>query len=122
MTVLMAVAFLGLKFITLSQQFNKSKETCGPQRVEEVLLNTVPAVLCTLEPKVKFSPLPFQMVKLKVSFEISSEKLQAVRMQQDTIQIELEGTEESALRYFSSGKPPAERRGNFMTHCINYKT
>lgn len=34
MTVLMAVAFLGLKFITLSQQFNKSKETCIPQRVE----------------------------------------------------------------------------------------
>lgn len=34
MTMLMAVAFLGLKFITLSQQFNKSKETCIPQRVE----------------------------------------------------------------------------------------
>lgn len=85
MTVLMAVAFLGLKFITLSQQFNKSKETCRPQKVEEALLNAFPAVHYALKPKVKFFRPPTQMVKLGVSFEMSNEKLQAVRMQQDTI-------------------------------------
>lgn len=89
----MAVAFLGLKFITLSQQFNKSKETCGPQGVKEVLLNTVPAVLYALEPKVKvkFFPAPPQMVKCENSFEMSNEKLQAVRMQKDTRQTDLRG-------------------------------
>lgn len=121
MTVLMAVAFLGLKFITLSQQFNKSKETCRPQRVEEVLLNSVPAILYALEPKVKFFPPPIPVVKLEVSFEMSNEKLQTVRMQQDTIQIDLEGTGKSTLRYFSSGKAPAEKRGNSVTHYIKCK-
>lgn len=99
MTVLMAVAFLGLKFITLSQQFNKSKETCRPQRVEEVLLNTVPAVLYALEPKVKakFFPAPPQMVKCENSFEMSNEKLQAVRTQKDTIQTDLGGHRKKIL-------------------------
>lgn len=61
MTVLMSVAFLGLKFVTLSlHEFNKSKETCRPQRAEEVLLNTVPAVLYAFEPKVKFSLPPLK--------------------------------------------------------------
>lgn len=69
-----------------------------------------------------FLPLPqTQMVKLVVPFETRNEKLQAVRMQQDTIQIELEGTGKSTQRYFSSGKSPAENRGNFVSHYIKYK-
>lgn len=89
----------------------------------EVLLNTVPTSLSALEPKVKFPPtLPqTQMVKLVVPFEMRNEKLQGVRMQQDTIQIDLEGTGKSALRYFSSGKTAAENRGNFVTHYMNQK-
>lgn len=84
-------------------------------------MNTVPAVLYALETKVKFFPPPTQMVKLEVSFEMTNEKLQAARMQQDTIQIDLKCTGKGTLRSFSSGKAPAEKRGNFVTHCIKYK-
>lgn len=50
------------------------------------------------------------MIKLEASFEMSNEKLQAVRMQPDTILIDLESTGKSTFRYFSSGKAPAENR------------
>lgn len=56
-----------------------------------------------------------------VPFEMRNEKLQAVRMQQDTIQIDLDGTGKSTQRYFSSGKSPAENGGNFVTHCVKDK-
>lgn len=56
-----------------------------------------------------------------VKLEVSNEKLQAERMQQDIIQIDLEGTGESILRYISSGKSPAEKKSNFVTHYTKYK-
>lgn len=61
------------------------------------------------------------MVRLVVTFEMRNEKLQAVTMQQDTIQIDLEGTGKSTLRYFNSGKPAAENTSNFVTHYIKHK-
>lgn len=63
-------------------------------------MNTVPTILSALEPKGQvFLPLPqTQMVKLMVPFEMRNEKLQAVRMQRDTIQIDLEGTGKRTLR------------------------
>lgn len=56
MNLLMAVVFLRLKFITLSQPFNKSKGAPRPQRIEEVLLSNISAVLHAIESTIKIFP------------------------------------------------------------------